>query len=273
MLLVRITAGPGRGWWGERESDAYLGGLTREAFRRDSSWDSDQRHARALVRAVALWMGLCEKPEIKAATGRHVKIFRHWCGKMALGTARRHGTGFASEQDQHERISRVHLVRARVSIGFLRVGGHVQRSQSGLPNFCAWPWRSGARVRRRGNQILTAATYLISVSVPASCATSSAYSERKLRIIGAKFPSRRRTTFTRRLFSLKQHGHEIDASASYAPRDVSHNPLGCVYKLVEVDETPRIKLEDLAKSPFLDVEWLWLFCRRASHRGRDDACG
>ena len=73
---------------------------------------------------------------------------------MLGGGARRHGTGFALERDQHERISRVHLVRARVSIGFLSVGGHVQRSPEWTPELlCRGLGAQGARVRRRGNQI------------------------------------------------------------------------------------------------------------------------
>ena len=68
--------------------------------------------------------------------------------------------------DQHERISRVHLVRARVSIGFLSVGGHVQRSPEWTRTFVPWPGAQGARYAVRGNQI-GQRPYLISVSVPA----------------------------------------------------------------------------------------------------------
>ena len=72
-------------------------------------------------------------------------------------------------------------VRARVSIGFLSVGGHVQRSPEWTPELLCRGLSSGSSVRLPVG-IRLDATYLISVSVPArSCATHA--SERKLRII------------------------------------------------------------------------------------------
>ena len=124
--------------------------------------------------------------------------------------------------------------------------------QSGLPNFCA----VALALRELGYAAVGIRLDSGDLSYLSKC--SRAFLRDIERLLGTKIADNlSKVSITASndiheevLFSLKQHGHEIDAFGigTHLVTCLKQPALGCVYKLVEVDETPRIKLsEDLAK--------------------------
>ena len=124
--------------------------------------------------------------------------------------------------------------------------------QSGLPNFCA----VALALRELGYSAL--GIRLDSGDLSYLSIQSRAFLRSIERLLGAKIAvdlSKVSITASNDiheevLYSLRQHGHEIDAFGigTHLVTCLKQPALGCVYKLVEVNGTPRIKLsEDIGK--------------------------
>lgn len=124
--------------------------------------------------------------------------------------------------------------------------------QSGLPNFCA----VALALRELGYSAL--GIRLDSGDLSYLSIQSRAFLRSVERLLGAKIADNlSKVSITASndiheevLYSLRQHGHEIDAFGigTHLVTCLKQPALGCVYKLVEVNDTPRIKLsEDIGK--------------------------
>jgi nicotinate phosphoribosyltransferase len=124
--------------------------------------------------------------------------------------------------------------------------------QSGLPNFCA----VALALRELGYDAV--GIRLDSGDLSYLSKRARAFLRNVEQLLGTKMADRlSKVTITASndiheevLYSLRQHGHEIDAFGigTHLVTCLKQPALGCVYKLVEVDGTPRIKLsEDVAK--------------------------